>query len=677
MTVDSVAILVEVAMRPALHLSETSRSFNSTVLLDAICTLLLSHFRSSSSVREKLRENTCIFRLCSAVTVVSPLLQLLAENEQRLHPMDEETVLGALIETLDRYLLAEQVPLIPILVEGLRDAIPPHNNSSEHKANEMMLEKLCSKVGRSWRNSLLVGSKATESGFGRALSLIGQELLRTPSELTPLSLFGFVAGQDADFEGGGLELVPRAPTTLAVIAVLQLSLHSMTLNHTEPVLSEDPIFLRIAPLLLLRRMPASLFRLVMRETPTPSCKLFSLAAAVGKQLVLRLGILKPGYGPLVLFTSEERRLAAEVASRLLPLGDSIDQGRIADTKPPSCFDLICYPAFKGLSDALCESDGNIDLLLRRIRSARAGLFVACSAIPFADGSCNGGFLLCIAAFVFELLSLETENIAVDVMEDFQQLQTGCVEFIAVCEQRLLRCHLAEANCFTTLMLTVPSRGTYCLCYAAREISNTVRDILQTGRSGAKWLQSFNRRSEQSPLAMDADVAIQVQTRLWSSLLLAAQRCEAGHLHELASTNFFWIVAWITKEPYATSLLHPLCLAAAMQTVFVLLMRTASLEFVASAKSRQRATQKLHRFVVDLMKAGMTENGQKAILAVRLAALTLMLALVSVESVACLTPAEVMESFALVQYLAISDPDGQMQQISIQILSILRLMNTRV
>lgn len=649
---DLVGILLEVVRLFDLKSSATSKPFNrNDVSPDAMCKLLLQHFRCSSCVRETLQENRAIFRRCSASAIVPLLVHLLADADLLFVSLDVGTLMRALLEVLNRHLDTDGTPSLQFLIQALRDVPPDRISPSNNNA----IENLCSKVGRHWRKSLLFGLEVSESGFGKALSLIGQELLRTPTDLIPLSLFGFVAGQELDVVHASSEMIPRVVITLAVIKVLQLALDSMTL-------SKDVIFHRIAPLLLLRRMPGYLFRLAMNDATVASRELPSLLFSVGKQLASRLDISEPGNGTSVHFVAEERRLAAEIAGRLLPLGELF--GDYNGTTCASCYRLICYPALKDLVECLRASDPHTELLIRRIRSGRAALFVACTAVPIADDTDNGDCLLGIVRFVIELMSVEREHIAATVADDFQQLQTGCVEFFAVCAKRkLISQETARDSCAaidpqSTLLVT--DRRNSSLRYVLGETWKAVEDILQTGGSRAEWMPS------------NSVVVELVRTRLWSSLLLVCQRCDEGQLHYLASCNLPWIVAWLTGGPLSTCPMHPLCVAAAMQTAFVLLMRTKSLEFVAhSMTSRQRASQALFRFVVNSLKTQLT------ILPVRLAALTLLLAIVSVdsvstevESVAYLRPSDVLETFAIVRDLTISDDDAQIQQISTRILCIL-------
>lgn len=655
----TVEILAEVLMK---HTSETCRKDGCESLLEFSCRTLLEGFHSSSWVRAKLKDQSDIFARCK-LDVVAPLIFKTRQDlNERQTAAGEKVLMENLVSVLTRN-HAENVPwLVHLLLQNLRSTLPQESQSKAESTKEF--ERLCTLVGQLWRKSLLASSVASENAFSDVLVAVGRELLVAPSELDSLILFGSVTGQGFDFGA-----VDDSRFGRAGIAILQLTLDSMLNGSRTIEPSNNSIFHRIAPLLLLRRIPVSFFRLALKEASDSSTgEHCSLVVSVGQQLASRLGIFSMSMSrepPARLVSEEERRLAAEVAGQLLPLGNLwVGNKRIKVAEDYTCFELICRPVFSNLRECLCGEREASKVAQSSVRSARAALFVMCTALQFAHEKDAGDSLLRVAFFALKFLSIEPTGLAKDVVEDFVQLQTGCVEFFTLCQQLTLKSR-SEATDSQSDYFDVRS--------AADEISETVRTILQSGKSTVEWLSGPAVENDDG-----VGLSKSASKSLWRSLVAVSQRSDgaAASLYHLP-----WIFSWLTGETEDNYCAQPFCVAAAMQIVFVLLMKTKSFTFLGDSQAQQgKSVLKLYQFVIGLLAAdSSSERDVGTVLACRSAALTLLLALVSVDAISTegpsvcthLSPVDCIKAFRIVEHLAANDPDPNVQRLSRQVLSVLR------
>jgi len=659
MTRGTVEILAGVLMK---HTSETCSKDGCESLLDFSCRILLDGFHSSSWVRAKLKDQCNIFAGCKLDVVVPLIFKTRQDLNERQTAAGEKVLMENLVSVLTRN-HAENIPwLVHLMVQNLRSTLPQGSQSKAETTKE--IERLCTVVGQLWGKSLVASPTASENAFSDVLVAVGRELLAAPSELDSLILFGSIAGQGFDLKAVDDSLFGRAG-----IAILRLTLDTMMKGPRTMEPSTNSIFHQIAPLLLLRRIPVSFFRLALKEASDSSTgELWSLVVSVGQQLASRLDIFSISMSrapPARLVSEEERRLAAEVAGQLLPLGSLwVGNKRIKVAENCTCFELICLPAFSNLRQCLCCEREASKVTQSSVRSARAALFVVCIALQFAHEKDAGDSLLRVAFFALKFLSIEPTGLAKDVVEDFVQLQSGCVEFFTLCQQLALK----------SRSVTKDSLSDCCdVRSAANAISEAVRTMLKNGKPTVEWLSDPAVDNHD-----DFDSSKSASKSLWRSLVAVSQRSDgvAASLHHLP-----WIIAWLTDKTEDKYCAQPFCVAAAMQIVFVLLMKTKSFAFLGDSQVQQgKSVLKLYRFVIGLLAAdSLSERDVGAELACRSAALTLLLALVSVDAISTegpnvcthLSPVDCIKVFRIVEHLAANDPDSNVQRLSRQVLSVLR------
>lgn len=629
--------------------------------------------------------------LVSSLTAV--LRQRMTADEAR--PSDfVETVVKSLINLTDK-----DNTLSPKLAKVLE--------TNKDKATE----QTCFQLGGSWRRSLTVelmpysvfgDLDASETRFGDLLSSIARVMFHYPASIVPLSLLGAVVGNDQ----AGLEsrILLSAATSLLTTAVEELDDQSKITGVNK---DGESIFRRLAPLLLLRRIPPKFFQTAFQASSRRNYEgemnlkhaLHHLADHLAARLdIVADPVLNPGAKQ---FSPQERQLAAEVAGRCLPFNEQLD-ARIGAS---SCFRRICVPSFCEIlrlmhSDEASDltQNGNTELagaFQTKIRRARAALYATCHFIPFVGG-CGTEVvdeaLLSTAFFCLQCLNANQKVFeSPSIEQDFLQLQSGCIEFFALCVEENLSLRAEEPHHHTS--------RPFQLIYA------TLVEILRTGsitqREHTKWVSSARGRLLDDSVTDDSvttkggklvPYSTPCYTCIWNSLIVVAQRCSDhnGKTQFLAKTFLPWIVAWGEGTTQKTTIHGPdvpkhhhlLCVTAALQLAFILVTRSKSFGELPPTKppsfsdtERYPSIQGLHRLAVVAIQNGKGASDYAGE-ASRCAGLKVLLAIVTIGQSSdssssgvnlVFSPADLKEMLFTLQGVAKHDPDPKLQALASHIL----------
>ncbi|CAB9518600.1 expressed unknown protein (Partial), partial [Seminavis robusta] len=424
-------------------------------LLDYVaCDLLLDNFHTNPNVRTYLGrandDNVDLFVGCSFRLVVSRQIRLLLSLKDTAldnnnSPQQSSLLLLSLLTTsLWRSLrCGNEKTLVETVISS---------STSASQATAIV-----TRVGEAWMHSLWdVDSSDDAKALGMVLSAVGSSMFQHPSSTVPLALLGALLGDGSKFDDDCGNLVgPNSSSTRkevvwnAAMSMIQTAVSQLDsiCRVVEPIgdASSCPtkgseIFGRLAPLLLLRRAPPKLCHGAYLSTADDSHnqeEMNGLLKNLADHLAARLDITgasttngKESDG----FVAEERQMAAEVAGRCLPFHEDKAGFSFGGA---SCFERICLPAFLGVLDfakgdaALSENESK-----SRIRRARAALYAACHFVPFSsslDIECVGEALVSTASFCLHILNADQDALESSNLEkDFLQLQTGCIEFFAIC-----------------------------------------------------------------------------------------------------------------------------------------------------------------------------------------------------------------------------------------------------
>ena len=561
-------------------------------------------------------------------TVTERLLARLHPNDHRdtLSP-DVESVVVSAIVTMTTTSLREGTHAL--LLRAIAES-----SSSDDKEER---RDFFSAIGARWREVLLTDLKTPENHFGDLVLASAHEVLMNPSSTGALAVFGMILGHDMP------DLIHPTHCVQTRILVAMKLLMKLCSNQLEECCREQnrTVFQRLAPLLLLRRVPRQYILTTWRLEGNKSG--IDDDAATLAHRVARILVCSDDYGQV---TPQERRLAAEVASRWLKFGRACS----------STFQLICTPIFSEIvANSSIRVLGADDMDL--IRRARLALYVACYSLqPNADLVEETLYdeYCCVASFVLFVLDVVVDETDEAVRLELVQLQTGCIEFLSICVMKVHRQpHGASEDCH---IVTPYER-----------ISIGIQNLLKHGGHTPhdEWTVEGVSNFVTSEATRDKVVGNQAQICLWNALSLVAQRLECcdGTLGKFAQ-SCSWIVEWTKTES------HPTVTAAAMQTVFITLTRLKKLSCFGEHQLTVGVVLHEWAFRVLQTKAKKDEPSQNTL---RMAALKLLLCLLSLEApdscsdFLAVLPERLGATLGVIERLAQTDPSREIRMLSMQIL----------
>jgi hypothetical protein len=644
---------------------------NGSSLPNYIFDLLLEHFHDHDMIQRAMLDGSSIFMRCSTGHAIPKLIQELAnllirtndnENERSRRTSALVTpLLGILLHSRNHSPREESTTAVPLIVESLQQLA--ENKKGHHVvdidlAGGFPLDAVCATFAGKWRRALL--SCCTDvSGFAQVLCDLASEMFNSPSSLVPLALIGaLVDGGDHDMDSVLPSVESSVERRQIYNAVIWTCKHCVDeldhlLGQHDEAASREKIFARLSPLLLLRRIPLSFFRIARQEAvssrdssdSTDTAGIIRVFASLGNHIVRRLdeNIAQQ------LFTDEERRLAAEVAGRVLPLGNLAPTNH-ALIDCHSLFDRVCDPYFAILRKALDANDTNST---RGFRSARVALFAVCTLVASASASENGGNeLILIADFCLTLLSTQNHEPAAEL----EKIQAGCIEFFSLCFEREL--YFATETADAILLTSNDAATGNRFDDGIRRVNEMVMDILTNS-------SSYQEDTSGSHIC------------LWNALIVVSKRCTVEILEKLAQATLPSILAWGTAVTHTAdlSLQYQLCLAGAMQVVFNVLVRGKSIDLLTHHMSRDARPTLLqvHCWALSTLRtAAVSKADDAGHNAVRKASLKLVLAVVSLGDSRsnCLSPGELGETYTTLHDVALLDKDGEVRMLATSVLQLL-------
>jgi len=630
-----------------------------------------------------------------------------------------------LTDIVERYAATNADMLAKILIdelskydEGASKGQSKTERSPEHDYPMISSNALCAKFTGSWRRSLLENPARESNAYANILVEIGNIMFQIPQSSVPLTLFGAIVGDGSDIQGllsknQGASCHCEARIFRVTLDLLELSLDKLkkSTGTSRQSLPTPNLFSRLSPLLLLRRIPSSYFRTLHRiligtRHQSDNKRAVRMINELSDFLVARLDVETKGHHQHITFTAEERQLSAELAARCLPFvgwrKQDVNENLEVGESLNCCFDRVCAPAFTELLESrFGPSDCSMEETFKR---ARAAVYAACHYVSVAEDNENGIGIFGILAFVLKVISIEpTDNQGNAYDGHLIQLQTGCIDFITLCliscVQRQLQCEQDREGGsrlsngplvqeLSTLNEVKKSDSTSTgsiktVRMALIEVFSLVIDIITTRKmrnnSGDVDFKSFvrknNQRREQVSQGETIEFSPTARTCLLNSFILASQRCQPSQLTLLARKCLPKTIDWALGGRIDSDIRHPLCIAAALQMTFVLVTRSKSLDVLenGSGQTRKDWVRRTHKWSLAAIKGVVTSDSPYAISSMRLAALKLILALVSIdqnvfsENGGCLSPSEIVETFSVLRGAANVDEEPAMRKLACHIL----------
>jgi len=663
-------------------------------LANAVCRFLLDNI-GDKRIQQGAKD-LALFKQGRKEIVIPRLLECI------LHKHSNRAAASAASDSMCHLLLlSEDDSIMSALAEEICKADDGEGASNGEKDTKSLIDTVGPFVG-AWRRSLL--ERGSRSSYANSLLYLGKYMLDRPSQSAPLTLFGAFVGDGSDLDAA----VPNALQKIrfAVLSIVRFACQFLsgefTSSRIDTTNGEDVVFERLSPLLLLRRIPSVCFRICHSGHDDERFEILTKLAA---ELSTRLGI---GHCPTtpVTFSSEERRLSAELAGRCLPFefGES-NKGHLV-----ACFGKIFEPVFR--EAALMLFDNSIkrsNISISSFRRARAGIYAACHAVPsMTDCSTSCTALTYTIGFALLIMCASGE----DDNDDYIQLQTGCTEFLSICIERWLLlddtgCNdVHDENDISSGGEKIHSNETYCspvikelhaevvdeeVCLSSTtKDSILLSDVLplalsifvtgiipnQLERIWKFWhpKESQNVAKSRKMKGQESAAAI---INCMNAIILASKRCsdEEGSqaLLTLKRKCIPTILSWSeTSSDYLRS--NPLSVAVALQLVFVLITRSRTFDGFGDKSLRA-----VHRWSLDAVKTKANSGNEHALGVMRSAGLKLMLAIVTIaaqtdnlEMCLALNPGEFGETISVLRGAANLDANIEVRKLAFNILNAMNM-----
>jgi hypothetical protein len=657
--------------------------------------MLLDSISTSAYLRERLCKSNGSILANTQVSfelVIPKLVGILSESH-KTNAKDAKGVVSAVGTTITS--IMERQVLRGSTNEFACQVVSVLEKIAEDPADDTkgLIGYVCSTFAGRWRRDLLEKKGFGDEDFGEMLKSIGRGMLLSPASVAPLTFFGALVGEDLTEESIGI-CGARYRILLAVEKIMEICTGELKQRDKA---GSDAIFARLSPLLMLRRVPTLYFKVARKESMVRGRNgLQDYAIVLVGELAGRLDIdslLGLSIGQQGDISAGERRLAAEIAGRCLSFGEVGNNGKpIGVSQSCATFERICAPAFAAFIRTMDEEKKGTDALFS-IRRARAALYAACNHIPYCtdDEYYEHDVYRQTASFALYAISVDADMVGSDTSVDLVQLQTGCIEFFALCVEKTLKIRLGvpsrqlvqDAHENKNSEKVHSEQTGFLASNSLQQISRAIVSILQSGKHGADaWICSAKANYLGHSSGAVESYSIPARTCLWNSLIVVSQRSsdKDGSVEMFARSALPWITDWGAGTRSDDQVHHPLCIAAALQVTFILLTRLKSLAFFAgSDRFAKEYIRRAHGWALQTLKDKPTSVGDYSNRAQRLAALKLLLSIVTVDSInsdgsvlpSCLGPGELGEAFTVIHGLSNMDPDSEVRGLSSHLLSLLK------
>lgn len=378
-------------------------------------------------------------------------------------------------------------------------------------------EEVCTTLGKTWHDLLLKDDMLDDTALSKILSAVAREMLAHPSSNMHLVLFGVVAGDTT------VRSCRRCYYALGPI--LELATDALIKDRND----QHDVFARLAPLLLLRRLPVDYFSVPKGMQPDIITKHDDLLHHTCELLMERF----EGGTTESCYAAEEKRLAIEIVGRSIPLGT------VDGLSTCSMYSCIGACSLGKLSQKL--QSGN-SVTIRDIQVGKAALFASCIGLANStDHTSPGSDLLEIARAASSFLSVESATGSFQTV--LEQLQMGSAEFFALCWQKMFE--LTEQQ--RREQLGSISSAVFDIC----------ENVMTTAQSGeSKLLGALTMKG---------------RTMLWNSVAIACKRIKNDCVQRVLVRTVPFILSW----SLAATTMDTACHAAALQVVVLTFSRVAT------------------------------------------------------------------------------------------------------
>ena len=644
---------------PSKHDSKSGNP--SEIVYRAASKMILQNIENVSYLRSRICSNPTLFSNAPCEIIIPQILQHLVRHyAKRKSPASVSSLSGLLCNIMKTKANSGHAnDFIRCVVSSLHRI--DHTDSSQRPSvtEDKATCYFFNRHGPTWRLALLGGSSWSDSAYREILLATAKTMVEMPSSSTPLALLASLVDSQFHMESSNDDSRDYLENRifLATSGIIHFAMHQISLSRKNDVLNEETIFGRLSPLLLLRRIPRSYYRVVHKallsgkETRDMVVNLTTFLSDNLKAHAMK--------NNRSILAKEEKKLLAELAGHCLPFSNKVAYRQClsegAKESPVSLFNNICREPFSDTLNALRDKEKS-QSMVQNIYEAKAAIYAISHCVPLGFDEDDGEALLCAASFVFEVLKYQpglTSGTATDKSELFQKetmmLQSGCAHFLAVCMDSLSTRKaifigptkpiplIEDFDCPETTKET-EATNVYSILKALSKIFHILLSIITTGEIGWEAMYhtfySFPHRDiEERHTAIRFPPSS--RTAMLSSIVMLSQvsQAEDRRLNWLAFHTIPTLIEWVDEGPMDDSIRHPLCIAAALQVVYTLLARCGSFAWLMSCPNtgldRPTDTDFVCRTLQCALKSFHSEEGEEpAIYTLRLAALKVILTVIA-------------------------------------------------
>lgn len=729
-TIEVLSLLVTTSLPDPVQTDSVDNSLcsSSAYLNQTIGSVLLKNL---SNEHLHKRCNSCSLFLSMDIETVVPCLFQNFFIVKKSKCVSNKVASNLLCQILLRTKKVERV--MKIIVKQLRKL--EEKNKKNHLNN-------CYKVIGLWRRQIL--NSVDDYRFSEILVATGKSMFKSPSESSPLALFGSLIG-NAMKDKNSNEMGERSTKKIvvALASIIKLALKELELTI------EDDLLKRLSPLLMLRRIPSVFFKTLhkwMIDDNNDYAVETSILARLRHALSLRLDLeqivlsSKKFHNELndcrsqTKFSADERRLAAELTGRCLPFSVSFSKGRRAHLSQCSSFETIVAPTFCSFLHTITAS-GQTNSKFSNIKYAKeisawtkrskSALYALCNYVAIADDEDDTSGLLSSISFCLEVLSInEFDSMEKSIEEDIVQLQTGCINLFSLCltswaERNIERkAQLKGHQNSPVLVEEVNAKSIETEYLKEDEFQGRSRSFFKflsdvfgilycavTDTKLPKWFESerakyFNILFQYHPsfipssyhhVGRSPPFRVSTRTCILNAFVLTAQRCpmDNGELNFFANAISPRLVSWGSSGSIDDCHFHPLCIAGALQIIFICITRMKSVEALNGSFQDFDYIRKTHKWALETLKINpQIQYGDKyALETMRLSALKLMLAIATIDQQNMLdtnqsvegrnnvlSPGEMAETLSILQGAANMDSNKKVRELAKHIMASLTMKN---
>ena len=640
---DSIVEILSLLLEAQYDLSEDT--------LNAVGKHLIPLLETNSHLQKKIKRKPKMLNNVSLEVSVRSLLHILQSRTASDFAKNcASIVLASVIEKSSKLNSDDITKQIISVLTTIDNEVSINQKSPEMMQSSESLPRpsarICLKYGNIWRKSLLTSHSCEEDGYCKIVLAAATNLFQQPSNEVSLSFFGAIIGNSIPNDQLSLSTSLRSRLCIAVFNVIETILGRVKNDmNNDPTKTEGKLFIkkdlvyRLCPLLLLRRIPHSYFRLLYNDSVANQRILYSLA----NFFLTKLGLY--AHFDAGVKTPEERRLLCELAGRCIPF--SIPRNDfIKDQLTYSCFEVICKPAFDMISTLHSSQNKSESVqddfetpLSTWYKWARNSLFAACVSVPLIIDEDSSVGLVATIKFSFLVLIIDVTVQKDCNYDDIIQLQTGCIEFFVLCLMTYIKRRTSRLKSASkSLIEEICNDSKDQPISFAKPILSPMPCFNVLGNLLKSILQFFIRGSEIDNFlwVFPSDFKNQnlsFKICLLNSLTIATQRCglENGELDNLSSLSVHIIIDWFLKGNTEEHFQYPLCIAASLQFIFNVITRTKSFKHLSSNQAFiQKTVLSLFKMLVNVMNRGNHQDDLYAIGVMRVASLKLLLAIITID-----------------------------------------------